>query len=129
MTRRPGREHRGAQSPLRADRLREDVVLIIDEAQDLDLDCSNRSPPLNLETDRRKLLQIVLIGQPELREQLDARGLGSCDSASPSLPPRPSTAGDGTYIAHRIIVAGCDRAPTFTPWAIRRIRVLEEFLA
>ena len=101
-----------------------DVVLIIDEAQDLDLDLLEQIRLLsNLETDRRKLLQIVLIGQPELREKLDARALRQLRqriTVRYHLTPldREETA---RYIAHRMIVAGCDRAPTFTPWAIRRI--------
>src|SRR5262245_20123754 len=45
-----------------------DVVLLIDEAQDLSDDLLEEVRLLsNLETDRRKLLQIVLVGQPELR--------------------------------------------------------------
>src|SRR5260370_821317 len=49
-----------------------DVVLIIDEAQDLEDDLLEQVRLLsNLETDQRKLLQIVLIGQPELRDPLD----------------------------------------------------------
>ena len=53
-----------------------DVVLLIDEAQDLEPELLEQVRLLsNLETDQRKLLQIVLIGQPELREKLDQRGL------------------------------------------------------
>jgi general secretion pathway protein A len=101
-----------------------DVVLIIDEAQDLDLDLLEQVRLLsNLETDRRKLLQIVLIGQPELRDKLDARGLRQLRqriTVRYHLTPLDREETE-RYIAHRIIVAGCDRAPTFTPWAIRRI--------
>ena len=50
-----------------------DVVLLIDEAQDLEPDLLEQIRLLsNLETDQRKLLQIVLLGQPELREKLNA---------------------------------------------------------
>ncbi len=53
-----------------------DVVLLIDEAQDLDSDLLEQVRLLsNLETDQRKLLQIVLIGQPELRDRLEERRL------------------------------------------------------
>ena len=53
-----------------------DVVLLIDEAQDLDPDLLEQVRLLsNLETDQRKLLQIVLIGQPELRDKLNEKGL------------------------------------------------------
>lgn len=49
-----------------------DVVLIIDEAQDLTIELLEQVRLLsNLETDQRKLLQIVLIGQPELRDTLN----------------------------------------------------------
>src|SRR5438105_4218833 len=52
-----------------------DVVLLIDEAQDLEPELLEQVRLLsNLETDQRKLLQIVLIGQPELREKLNQRG-------------------------------------------------------
>ena len=51
-------------------------MLLIDEAQDLEPELLEQVRLLsNLETDQRKLLQIVLIGQPELREKLDQRGL------------------------------------------------------
>jgi general secretion pathway protein A len=46
--------------------------LIIDEAQDLSPELLEQVRLLsNLETDRQKLLQIVLIGQPELKRMLD----------------------------------------------------------
>jgi len=49
-----------------------DAVLIIDEAQDLTFELLEQIRLLsNLETDQRKLLQIVLVGQPELRTKLD----------------------------------------------------------
>lgn len=48
------------------------VVLLIDEAQNVPLDTLENLRMLsNLETTRRKLIQVVLIGQPELREKLD----------------------------------------------------------
>ena len=47
------------------------VVLIIDEAQNLSLELLEQIRMLsNLEADNEKLLQIVLVGQPELREKL-----------------------------------------------------------
>ncbi|HKB70536.1 MAG TPA: AAA family ATPase [Thermoanaerobaculia bacterium] len=101
-----------------------DVVLIIDEAQDLDLDLLEQVRLLsNLETDQRKLLQIVLIGQPELRDTLDARALRQLrQRITVRYHLTPLDRGETErYIEHRMIVAGCDRAPTFTPWAIRKI--------
>ena len=53
-----------------------DVVLVIDEAQDLSDELLEEVRLLsNLETDQQKLLQIVLVGQPELRDKLNQRGL------------------------------------------------------
>ncbi|HEY3203698.1 MAG TPA: AAA family ATPase [Thermoanaerobaculia bacterium] len=101
-----------------------DVVLIIDEAQDLERELLEQVRLLsNLETDQRKLLQIVLIGQPELREKLKERGLRQLRqriTVRYHLAPldRPETE---RYIAHRLRVAGADGKPAFTRWAIRRI--------
>lgn len=99
-------------------------VLIIDEAQNL-------SPPVleqlrlltNLETNERKLLQIILIGQPELRdilarpelEQLAQRitarfHLGALTEEETSL-----------YIGHRLAVAGMVSAMPFGRKALRRV--------
>lgn len=53
-----------------------DVILIIDEAQDLSMELLEQIRLLsNLETPTRKLLQIVLVGQPELGEKLDQKDL------------------------------------------------------
>lgn len=102
----------------------EDVVLFIDEAQDLENELLEHIRLLsNLETDRRKLLQIVLIGQPELREKLNQRSLRQLRqriTVRYHLTPlsRPDME---RYIAHRLRVAGANGRPTFTPWAIRSI--------
>lgn len=101
-----------------------DVVLFIDEAQDMSDSLLEEVRLLsNLETDDRKLLQIVLIGQPELREKLERRGLrqlrqritvryhlGSLDRSEMEA-----------YILHRLSVAGSNGRPAFTPWALRSI--------
>jgi general secretion pathway protein A len=86
-----------------------DVVLFIDEAQDLDNELLEQVRLLsNLETDRRKLLQIVLIGQPELREKLDARSLRQLrQRITVRFHLKPLSRGDTQrYIAHRLRVAG-----------------------
>ncbi len=101
-----------------------DVVLIIDEAQDLDDDLLEQVRLLsNLETDQRKLLQIVLIGQPELREKLENRALRQLrQRITVRYHLRPLSRKDTErYIAHRLRVAGGNGRPSFTPWAIRRI--------
>ena len=101
-----------------------DVVLLIDEAQDLEPELLEQVRLLsNLETDQRKLLQIVLIGQPELREKLDQRGLRQLRqriTVRYHLKPLNRFETE-RYIHHRLRVAGADGRPTFSPWAIRRV--------
>ena len=53
-------------------RQNQDIVLLIDEAQNLSPQCLEEVRMLsNLETEKDKLLQIILIGQPELRRKLE----------------------------------------------------------
>ena len=105
-------------------RLHRDVVLIIDEAQDLTSDLLEQVRLLsNLETDDRKLLQIVLMGQPELRARLDRhelRQLRQRITVRYHLRPlkRPEV---GQYIQHRLQVAGGNGAPYFTQPALWRM--------
>ena len=86
------------------------TVLIIDEAQNLTVDVLEQLRLLtNLETDRHKLLQIVLLGQPELRQLLnrsDLRQLAQRVTARYHLEPLPSDE-IMAYVAHRLDVAGC----------------------
>jgi general secretion pathway protein A len=88
-------------------------VLIIDEAQNLSADVLEQLRLLtNLETNERKLLQIILIGQPELRtmlarpelEQLAQRVIARYHLGS------LSEVETGSYIAHRLHVAGAGAA-------------------
>jgi general secretion pathway protein A len=101
-----------------------DVVILIDEAQDLDEDLLEEVRLLsNLETDRRKLLQIVLIGQPELREKLNQRELRQLRqriTVRYHLSPLDRFETE-RYIAHRLRVAGADGRPAFSSWALRGI--------
>jgi general secretion pathway protein A len=101
-----------------------DVVLLIDEAQDLETELLEQVRLLsNLETDQRKLLQIVLIGQPELRERLNERGLTQLRqriTVRYHLPPLSRDEME-RYIAHRLRTAGSNGRPTFTRWALRAI--------
>ena len=118
--------------PLNAFLLREHAggrnsVLIIDEAQNLSADVLEQLRLLtNLETRERKLLQIVLIGQPELRsmlarpelEQLAQRviaryhleALGEAETAQ--------------YVQHRLEAAGLTQPLPFERRALRRIHQL-----
>ena len=101
-----------------------DTVLIIDEAQDLTLELLEQVRLLsNLETDDRKLFQIVLMGQPELRDRLNdprLRQLRQRITVRYHLSPlRRSEVGQ--YIQHRLQVSGANGSPYFTTPAIWRI--------
>jgi general secretion pathway protein A len=101
-----------------------DVVLFIDEAQDLDWDLLEQVRLLsNLETEKTKLLQIVLLGQPELREKLEQSNLRQLrQRITVRYHLRPLSREDTeAYIHHRLDVAGSNGRPLFTPWAVRRI--------
>ena len=93
-------------------------VLVIDEAQNLSADVLEQLRLLtNLETSERKLLQIILIGQPELRTMLerpDLQQLAQRIIARYHL--RPLTEGEtASYIQHRLAVAGLESAPPLQP--------------
>jgi general secretion pathway protein A len=102
-------------------------VLIIDEAQNLSEDVLEQLRLLtNLETSERKLLQIVLIGQPELRTMLARPGLEQLaqrviaryhlDALSPGETVH--------YVRHRLEVAGLTRALPFEPRALVKVHKL-----
>lgn len=101
-----------------------DVVLFIDEAQDLADEVLEEVRLLsNLETDQRKLLQIVLVGQPELRDKLDAtrlRQLRQRITVRYHLAPLTREEME-RYIEHRLHVAGANGSPTFSRWALGTI--------
>jgi general secretion pathway protein A len=100
------------------------VVLVVDEAQNLSADALEQVRLLtNLETDTQKLLQIVLIGQPELRAMLDdpkLRQLRQRITVRFHLPPLDRQETE-LYVHWRLQVAGANGRPTFTPWALWRI--------
>jgi general secretion pathway protein A len=97
------------------------VVLIVDEAQNLSTQTLEQVRLLtNLETATTKLLQIILIGQPELRELLDRpelRQLAQRITGRYHLNPLSAEETAG-YIKHRMRVAGAT-AEAFTPSALR----------
>lgn len=101
-----------------------DCVLIIDEAQDLTNDLLEQVRLIsNLETDDRKLLQIVLMGQPELRERLNdpcLRQLRQRITVRFHLSPL-KVAEVGHYLRHRIHMSGGNGTPYFTDPALWRI--------
>lgn len=88
------------------------TVLIIDEAQNLSTDVLEQIRLLtNLETNRRKLLQIVLVAQPQLRDMLlrpELRQLAQRIVARYHLG-RLSKQEVVAYVAHRLSVAGAHR--------------------
>lgn len=101
-----------------------DILLIIDEAQNLSFEVFEQVRLLsNLETDKQKLLQILLIGQPELKarlarpelRQLRQRVLVFCELEPLSLEDLAA------YIHHRLTLAGANGRPRFTPRALRSI--------
>ena len=101
-----------------------EVVLFIDEAQDLSPELLEQVRLLsNLETDQKKLLQIVLLGQPELKEMLDRKSLRQLRqriSVRYHLTPLAREEMD-LYIQWRLQIAGANGRPTFTSWALRKI--------
>ncbi len=103
---------------------RRDVVLIIDEAQDLTPELLEQVRLLsNLETDQTKLLQILLIGQPELRERLDRGDLRQLRQRITVRFHLPPLSRDETedYIGHRLRVAGAGAPPQFNRSALGRV--------
>lgn len=90
------------------------VVLIVDEAQNLSVDSLEQVRLLtNLETPTQKLLQIILLGQPELREKLnrtELRQLAQRITARYHLTPLDRNETEA-YVRHRLAVAGCAHVP------------------
>jgi general secretion pathway protein A len=99
------------------------IVLIVDEAQALTPELLEQIRLLtNLETPKKKLLQIILIGQPELRDLLDRpemRQVAQRITGRYHLEPlgKEDTA---LYVRHRMKVAGA-QSDVFTPAAIRTL--------
>jgi general secretion pathway protein A len=102
------------------------IIVLVDEAQNLSIDVLEQVRLLtNLETPTQKLLQIILIGQPELRELLDRtdlRQLAQRITGRYHLMPlsREETKG---YVRHRLRVAGATQ-DIFTPGALSELHRL-----
>lgn len=101
------------------------TVLLIDEAQHLDFDVLEQIRLLtNLETNSEKLLQIILIGQPELAQMLarpELRQLNQRITARYNLEPL-NLEETGAYIRHRLQVAGLAAGrELFPPSVVRNI--------
>ncbi len=96
------------------------TVLLLDEAQNLSVDLLEQVRLLsNLETDRKKLLQIILIGQPELvaiLAQPELRQFSQRVTARYHIAPLTFSETRG-FIRHRLAVAGC-KQPIFSLGAL-----------
>ena len=99
------------------------TVLIVDEAQNLAPDVLEQVRLLtNLETPKQKLLQIILIGQPELREILDRKDMRQLAQRITGRYHLEPLGQDDTakYLEHRMKVAGASGA-IFSMSAVREI--------
>ena len=112
---------------LKAHAAGKNCVLVIDEAQSLASEVLEQLRLLtNLETQERKLLQIILIGQPELRamlarpemEQLAQRVIARFHLGALSAPETLR------YVQHRLAVAGLSGPVPFSARALKRIHTL-----
>jgi general secretion pathway protein A len=107
-------QHRSGASP----------VLVIDEAQNLSIQTLEAVRLLsNFETTHQKLMQILLVGQPELRDKLNVHELrqlkqriGLRCHIGPLSPEETRL-----YIRHRLRIAGATDAGIFTDAAIQKI--------
>src|SRR5271166_6462811 len=102
------------------------VIVIVDEAQNLSADVLEQVRLLtNLETPAQKLLQIILIGQPELRdllERTDLRQLAQRITGRYHLSPLDAV-DTRAYVRHRLRVAGV-AAEIFTAGALSEVHRL-----
>ncbi len=98
------------------------TVLIIDEAHELsDFVLEEIRLLMNFESDNAKHLQIVLTGQPELRDKLNQpnlRQLKQRVALRCKMHALPSSEEVERYITERLLIAGSDQPNVFTPGAI-----------
>jgi general secretion pathway protein A len=105
-------------------RMGQNVVLLIDEAQNLGPDVLEEVRLIsNMESERDKLVQIILMGQPELRDIVE---LPQLKQLKQRIVLRfhlyPMTERESTdYILHRLKVAGADKHLKFTKGALKEI--------
>jgi MSHA biogenesis protein MshM len=101
------------------------VLLCIDEAQAMPLETLEALRLLtNLETEKRKLLQIVLFGQPELNQKLQSPAIRQlAQRITFHYHLGPLTADDlEFYVSHRLSVAGFSGSRLFSRAAMKRLR-------
>src|SRR5436190_844045 len=97
--------------------LKASAVLIIDEAQNLPMEVLEQIRILsNLETDKEKLIQIILVGQSNLKTLLRAPEMRQLDQrVSIRFELKPLDAESAAaYVSHRLMVAGGSSAVSFT---------------
>ena len=95
-------------------RTRRRMLLCIDESQSMPLETLEALRLLtNLETEKRKLMQVVLFGQPELDRKLESPSIRQVRQRIMFEHRLDGLAEDevGAYVAHRMAVAGYSRAP------------------
>jgi len=100
------------------------VILIIDEAQNLDLSTLEEIRMLsNLETDKEKLFQVILVGQPELRGKLNSPALKQLrQRIGVRFHMTPLDKGEvSQYIYHRLKVAGSNGEICFSDDALKAV--------
>lgn len=100
------------------------ALLIIDEAQNLPLQVLEQIRILsNLETDKDKLLQILMVGQNNLRDLLRQRELRQLDQrVSIRYELKPLSAEEtGAYVMHRLAIAGGGAGVSFAPKSLARV--------
>ena len=103
---------------------RGNALLLIDEGQNLSIECLEEIRMLsNLETEKDKLLQILLIGQPELRDKLQLPGLRQLNQRiAIRYHIEPLELEEmKAYVAYRLKVAGGHERLLFTPKALDRL--------
>jgi general secretion pathway protein A len=104
--------------------LRATALLIIDEAQNLPRPVLEHIRMLsNLETDKEKLLQIILVGQLNLKDVLRTPELRQLDQrVSIRYNLKPLTGEEtAAYVAHRLTIAGGGSVVSFTPKALQAV--------
>ena len=115
-----------ARALIEARRLGLKVVVLIDEAQSLKPHVLEQLRLLsNLETEREKLLTVVLVGQPELRDMLDQpalRQLSQRITSRSHLEPL-NLEQTRSYVRHRLVVAG-GSGSEIADHAVRRVYAL-----
>ena len=115
------------------------AVLVLDEAQNLPQDAFEQLRMIgNLEADDAKLLQVVIVGQPELRERFNAENMRPLRQRIFRSYHLPALAREtcAAYIRHRLTVAGlqgtdqgdsCERPGSSTIFEAQAIDVIHEF--